>query len=104
LFRSNTFSEAASYFGKLAQLGDWVTFEFASLDAAVTNEHWAALVIGILGATPLFRWIANRLLAKQDDGGWSIRPWGVAAVLSLFVVTAMKLASSTFNPFIYYRF
>jgi hypothetical protein len=44
------------------------------------------------------------VLVKQSDDGWTARPVGAVVLVSLLVLSAMKLASSSFNPFIYYRF
>jgi alginate O-acetyltransferase complex protein AlgI len=104
LFRSNTFAEAGRYFSVMTHVGDWGRLGQVNLDGVINNEGWVALVVGILAATPLFRLGAGRLLTRQIDKSWCVSKWGVVTVLALFLVTAMKLASASFNPFIYYRF
>jgi alginate O-acetyltransferase complex protein AlgI len=104
LFRANTFADASRYFRALARLGDWSMAGRLNLRGVINNEGWLALALGIVAATPLMRRMTNRLLVKQAEKPWIVSPVGVVAVASLLVVTAMKLASTSFNPFIYYRF
>ena len=104
LFRANSFSDASLYFRTLARLADWAHPSRIALDGVINNEGWLALLIGIVAATPLARRAANRLFTRSGVKPWSVSPLGVAAMASLLLVTAMKLASSSFNPFIYYRF
>jgi alginate O-acetyltransferase complex protein AlgI len=104
LFRSETFAQAAGYFRAMANPRGWMTFERSQLDLVISAEGWLAVAVGILAATPLLRWLAERILVKRADDGWSARPLGAVVLMSLLLLSAMKLASGSFNPFIYYRF
>jgi alginate O-acetyltransferase complex protein AlgI len=104
LFRSDTFGQAAGTLRAVVRVRDWITFDWGGLTTLVTKECWIAIVIGILAATPLGRRFADKLLVKQTADPWSASPAGVLASIFLLVLSAMKLASSSFNPFIYYRF
>jgi alginate O-acetyltransferase complex protein AlgI len=104
LFRCDSFAQAAGYFRALASFKGWTGFHAAELDPVISTEGWMAIVGGVLAATPLLRWLASRMLAKQTDGVWVVRPAGTMVLMSLLLLSAMKLASGSFNPFIYYRF
>ena len=104
LFRSDSFAQAASYFRAMVSLNGWLDFERSELRSVISAEGWLALVVGALAATPLPRWLSSRILVKQADDGWSARPAGAVFLMLLFLVSAMKLTSGSFNPFIYYRF
>jgi alginate O-acetyltransferase complex protein AlgI len=104
LFRSDSFAHAAGYFHALLSWKGWLAFDRAELDPIVSTEGWLAIGFGVLAATPLLRYLAARVLVRQADDGWSARPAGALVVMSLLVLSAMKLASGSFNPFIYYRF
>jgi len=106
LFRSDSFGHAAGYFRAIFSLQGWLAFDRGQLDAIISPEGWLAIVVGVLAATPLLRWLSARLLVKPADEnvGWSARHAGTVVLLSLPVLSAMKLANGSFNPFIYYRF
>ena len=68
------------------------------------SEGWIALVIGGLAATPALRKVSERVLVKNTHAGWRASPLGALVIVSLLLLSTMKLANSSFNPFIYYRF
>jgi alginate O-acetyltransferase complex protein AlgI len=104
LFRSDSFSGAAAYFHALFHLKDWGAFHWSTLSPVINAEGWLALVAGLLAAGRLRGVLFSRFLFRESQGIWVASPAGVLTVLSLLLVTAMKLANSSFNPFIYYRF
>ena len=104
LFRADTFGQAAGYFAAMVRPRGWLAFRWSELGEIINAEGWLSVVIGVLAATPLMRRLAERLLVKSSDAGWSARPVGTMVLMSLLLLSAMKLASGSFNPFIYYRF
>ena len=88
----------------LVSLRGWIGFDRGELAVVISAQGWLAIAVGVLAATPLLRWLSSRVLVEQADDGWSARPAGAVVVLSLLLLSAMKLASGSFNPFIYYRF
>jgi len=106
LFRSDSFAQAAGYFRAMFSLKGWMGFAHGELGLVISTEGWLAIAAGVLAATPLLRWLSGRLLVKQpsEDAGFSARPAGTVVLVSLLVLSAMKLANGSFNPFIYYRF
>ena len=104
LFRSESFTQAAGYFRAMGRLGDFGTMRWFQLDAVASKESWVAILIGILAATPLGRRLAARVLVRTSEEAWSPSPTGAVVFIGLLVLSAMSLANSSFNPFIYYRF
>jgi alginate O-acetyltransferase complex protein AlgI len=104
LFRSETFGRAAGYLRAMVRVRDWLAFDWTSLPDLVSKECWVALVAGILAATPLARRFAEKLLVKRTADMWSASPAGVVVFISMLLLSAMKLANGSYNPFIYYRF
>jgi alginate O-acetyltransferase complex protein AlgI len=104
LFRSDTFAQAAHCFRAVVRLRDWIGFDWSGLESIITLEGWIAILIGGLAATPLLRRLSERVLVKTSDAGWHASPLGAVVILSLLLLSSMKLANSSFNPFIYYRF
>jgi alginate O-acetyltransferase complex protein AlgI len=104
LFRSDSFAQAAGTYRALFRVKDWIGFDWNKLSAIISVEGWVALVIGVLAATPLVRKLSGRFLSKEPTGTWQTSPAGAVVMMAVFLLTAMKLANSSFNPFIYYRF
>ena len=104
LFRSDTFGQAAGVFRAVVRLRDWATFDWSGLGALLSNESRVAIVVGLLAATPLARRLVERILVKKAAEVWSPSPAGAAVFVALLLLSAMRLANSSFNPFIYYRF
>ncbi|HEX7506485.1 MAG TPA: MBOAT family O-acyltransferase [Polyangia bacterium] len=104
LFRSDTFAQAANTFHAVVRLRDWIGFDWRSLDSIILSEGWMTLVIAGLAATPALRKVSQRVLVKTTDAGWRASPLGALVIVSLLLLSSMKLANSSFNPFIYYRF
>jgi alginate O-acetyltransferase complex protein AlgI len=104
LFRSDSFGQAASYFGTLASPRGWMHFHPREIGRLVSAEGWLAIVVGLVAATPWLRWLAGRVLVRQADEGFCARPAGTVVLVSLLLLSAMKLANGSFNPFIYFRF
>jgi alginate O-acetyltransferase complex protein AlgI len=97
-FRSDSFSYAFSYiktmFG-INGIGIWdsiATFYFVQYDIV--------LIISIIGATPFVKILANKFEEK-------FRIFGIVQILCysiLLFISVIYLVTSTFNPFIYFRF
>ncbi len=104
LFRADSFGHAARFFRAVFRLNDWRHFDWHALNAVVSTEARIAIVFGALAATPLLRKIAVPTLAKQTADNWNASPAGAVVLVGMFLLTVMKLANSSFNPFIYYRF
>ena len=66
------------------------------------------LILALLGATPLVKFIANRIMTAQ----WTESTLGTVlstalellVLIVLFVVSTAYLVDGSFNPFLYFRF
>lgn len=105
LFRAESLTYALAYYKSLFGLGEATDF---SLDITpyLDWEFRGALVIGLLACTPFFKkgieWLKQqlttvRLIAAGEVGS-------VVFLLFLFFWCTVHLASSSYNPFIYFRF
>jgi len=77
------------------------------LTNAVTQYYlrsYAVLFIfGIVGATPLLKNTANRLLSSRRTEKWAaiLEP---AVLIGLLLICTAYLVDGSFNPFLYFRF
>ncbi|ALC88761.1 hypothetical protein AM500_02310 [Bacillus sp. FJAT-18017] len=103
-FRSETFTYAFDYikamFG-MNGVGMWdLKAEFYS------HEHGVILLIAIIGATPLFKklldWLSSEYGNKAVVAGKSVAL--NTYYVALLVLSVIYVVSTTFNPFIYFRF
>ena len=106
-FRAESISGALSYIGRMFsfhQINDivppvlWIEF----MDNRTLVMLIAAMLLSFL---PLFGSL-HKIFDRFSEGGRSIGMMGAVfgASLALLVLSAMSLANSSFNPFIYYRF
>ena len=107
LFRARTLGHALGYFRRL--------FDPAAFGAAgaavpigefISNRAWAMLALAaILSFAPLLLGAPARPEPVPADGPLSpAGRWRYATAIALFVLSCGALATSTFNPFIYFRF
>jgi alginate O-acetyltransferase complex protein AlgI len=107
-FRAETLGDAMQY------LRSMFSFSFHSapfeLVEAINSEVWMAGIAGIALAIPVFRKIlfTNANMHLEQQGGLrKLKPLTlgrIGLVLLLLTLASIKLASSTHNPFIYFRF
>ncbi len=110
-FRAETLGQAGSYLTAMAGLGHATGLEYHA-DMWLNNEVWLALVLGIVGATPIMPWavvkveaLIERLPARRS--GWLAGVGEIAGLIFCGVVLLycmMLSAAGTYNPFIYFRF
>jgi hypothetical protein len=77
-------------------------------------DVWVAIIAGIFGSGPVLLVLRNKLFTDVTaDGSTAANspslnlPLGVAqgiALLAVFLLSVMSLATGTYNPFIYFRF
>jgi alginate O-acetyltransferase complex protein AlgI len=107
-FRAETLTEAVAY------LKTMFAFRFHSapfeLIEAINTEVWLAGLFGIVLTVP---WYGKRIfttpeLSLAEKGGMrelkAITAARILLVMSLLTLASIQLASSTHNPFIYFRF
>ena len=93
LFRSAT----------LTQAGDLLTVMFSTRAASGAAPLWLDLANGQAVAALAAAMVGSTEWGRHVAQGWSVGMRNVAAIAA-FVVATIVLASSAFNPFIYFRF
>ncbi|MCD4790975.1 MAG: hypothetical protein K8R37_13330, partial [Bacteroidales bacterium] len=76
------------------------------------NEVYLALIIAILGSTTIFVLIQKRFQKLQTHLNHVVNlilnnifsVLSIAGLIAILIMSLSYLASSTYNPFIYYRF
>lgn len=99
LFDASSLAAALSTVGLLFGIGG----SFAGGDVLYyLRSYGLLLIVGIIGATPLPKLLADRLSASRARGAMTVlEPIAVAAVL---LVCTAYLVDGSYNPFIYFRF
>jgi alginate O-acetyltransferase complex protein AlgI len=106
-FRAETLPEAINYLGAMFNTQKLATTDY-QIHQVLTHESAAALCIAILLAMPIYTVIKNRLEnyaqhSKINNLVFFHLP-RLMMLVSLAFLCAIKIASSTYNPFIYFRF
>ena len=94
LFRAESLSAAVAYLGAMFTAAP-ITSAFAS---CVEGYDLAMLAIAAIFSLPVIPWLRERM------GNRASEIVGYAASALLFAVCVISLSSTTFNPFIYFRF
>ena len=101
-FRAPTLTHAVTFVGAMAGLGTethvWPVLQFLTLDVAVM------LVVATIGAVPTLPWLGRQIEARGGIGRQFAAGGAVLAMLAMLMASAVMLAASTHNPFIYFRF
>lgn len=107
LFRAETLTEAMNYFSAMANISNWetTTFQYAQ---AIPNEAIYIFAVGLIFSLPVYTWLKNHLTdfcknsaIKTASLIYMPRLMFLWLILTLSI---LKVASSTYNPFIYFRF
>jgi alginate O-acetyltransferase complex protein AlgI len=112
LFRASDLTHAVAYWQAMADFGRGHAPDVA-LARLLDNEAAAALVLGALFSFPLFPWICERLRvarlqpsahlpARLDTHG--VHVLSTALMIGGLVLSVARLAGSSLNPFLYFRF
>lgn len=112
LFRATSFEQAFHYWGVMADLGA-IRRPDVALQLLLNREAVAALVLGSIFAMPLLPWLGDRLdwpqlapakhlPARLDTHG--VHVLSVTVLVAGLTLSVAKLAGSSLNPFLYFRF
>jgi alginate O-acetyltransferase complex protein AlgI len=112
LFRADTLPHAISYYGAMVDLGR-LTPADVSLALTLNTEMIAALILGALFSFPLLPRLLDKLraprlapsghlAARLDTHGVHVLP--TVILISGLVLGVARLAGSSLNPFLYFRF
>ena len=105
LFRSEDINFAINYMGAMLDIGD-ITLTRFQIEQLINNEVIIVFVVGCVLSTPLYRLIHHQLFEfqKKNNGVVLISVFQVVVPVVLMALSIVKVASSTYNPFIYFRF
>jgi len=104
-FRAETFGAAIAMLRAMAGLGAAMPTPYTPA-WYLTPEVAVALAAGAIGSTPLLPQL-QRWRAAADTGPRAAGTWEFAATAALMLVLVGAIAqsaSTTYNPFIYFRF
>jgi alginate O-acetyltransferase complex protein AlgI len=107
-FRAATLGGAIAMLGAMLGLGGAVPAAYAPA-WYLTREVALALVLGVIGSTPIVPYLAAGWARRGADAGEPRLGWtpSLVAVVALFALLTVSLtlsAAQTYNPFIYFRF
>lgn len=107
LFRSETLTQAMDYFNAMTSISNWHTtsFQYAQV---ISNEFIFILIIGLIFSLPIYTWLKYKFANSSGNSALIISfPVLFSRIIFLSVLlslSVLKIASSTYNPFIYFRF
>ncbi|MCK5830111.1 MAG: MBOAT family protein [Methylococcales bacterium] len=105
-FRTENTIEATNYLGALVNLSNWNTsaFQFAQV---TSNESIYMMAIGIIFSMPIYMTLKNKMSQACKNTLSHVTFIYLPKLLfltAIFMLSLLKVASSTYNPFIYFRF
>ncbi len=102
-FRAINFSEALNYINRML-----IWYEgnpYRTLALIINNKLWLVLAMGIILSVPLHQ---SKMLKKVLSQPIMIRIWiplfSTLSTIIILYLSLMSIASSAYNPFIYFRF
>lgn len=109
-FRAATLEGAVGHLSAMAGLAGAEGIEKTEVEDFVTNRLRVALAFGVIGSTPFLPVLARHArrlagaLPRGEAGVAFLEALGGAFALAILFLSALELAASTHNPFIYFRF
>jgi alginate O-acetyltransferase complex protein AlgI len=106
-FRANTLPQAIDYLQAMFNILNYQTtpYQFAQM---ISYEAIYAFIIGVVLSTPTYPLIRKYLAGISEHNTFKIAYLidlpRLAILFSLLFLSILKIASSTYNPFIYFRF
>lgn len=102
-FRSETLTYSLEYIGAMFSPHriETTSFQFAQI---LSVEALFAFVLGIILSMPVYTRLQNETIAKIDKGKIWLVVFTQSYLALLLFLCMLKIASSTYDPFIYFRF
>lgn len=102
LFRAVDLSCAGGYLSAMFGFGAGAA---DSHSVYLLLEYWPEWIACVIAALPIKKWLQDRLTGREALPAAVLREWGPKlAALALLGLSCMKLATGSFNPFIYFQF
>lgn len=104
-FRAEELSYALSYCASMLGLGGGVQVEGQLAVLALQPEYILALTLGVVFSTPVYLNFSLRKVVPvlRANPGW-YRVSQAGLIFGLLAINVLAVASTTYNPFIYFRF
>ena len=106
-FRADSLSLAMDYFGALVNITNWHTSEL-QFARVTSNESIYVFAVGLIFSMPVYTWLKKHLASFSEHSVLKIASLIYIPRLVFFsgilMLSILKIASSTYNPFIYFRF
>lgn len=106
-FRADTLIQAMDYFNAMVDITNWHTtaIQYAQ---AISDEYIYILVIGLVFSLPIYTCLSDQLTIFSENSmarnALLIYIPRLGFLSALLILSILKVASSTYNPFIYFRF
>ena len=100
IFRAETLADGVFMIGRMFAGWRFTPLQNAELSLLLTPLCAAALIVGAAACSPFVHRMGERLSLKFAGYAYGI----YAAALALLVLSALCVATSSYNPFIYFRF
>lgn len=106
-FRADTLSQAVNHLYAMGDITNYQTtiFQFAQV---LSYEAIYAFFIGVILSTPVYPWLKKYLKVISENNtlkmAFFIDAPRMILISALLFFSILKIASSTYNPFIYFRF
>ncbi|WP_160153866.1 MBOAT family protein [Microbulbifer sp. ALW1] len=106
-FRSENLAQSQDYLAAMFGLGNINALSIHPLEI-LTNEALIALFLGVILSTPLLgkikTFFSEKPSAHSLPGIYTAGVLNICSLIFISYLCAIKIASSTYNPFIYFRF
>jgi len=106
-FRADTLTEAVAYLKNMIDIDNLHTTDM-QYSQVTSNEFIYALIAGILFSVPIYKQMKNMLtvISNQNAALFASIYYipKFALLTTLLSLSILKIAASTYNPFIYFRF
>ena len=111
LFRSETFEYARNFLNSMIGYGTGIN-KYAVVSIYLTNEYYLCLAISIFGATGIFTAIQKLHFNFSNKKSFSTNKvylnllfaCKTAGLIITMILSTMYMVTTTYNPFIYFRF
>lgn len=102
-FRSESFPQSFTYIRTMFGFSKVGFFDSQSL--YYIHDYWLYFVIAILFSMPIGQVLTTTIKRRVSESAYSlVEIVQTVLLLGLFYISVLYLTSSTFNPFIYFRF
>ena len=101
-FRANNISDACQFIGKMFNPTSNSSEKTAMFLQQLTPMFLVMIVMAIIFSMPIFQMLQSKIKSKKALAVGEVCSYGISIVMLLICV--LTLSSSSYNPFIYFRF